>query len=327
MKPFVLLLLALLTATAAFAQRTFYTTGLGSGEWSDPAAWSLHPDQPQSGGVPAATDHVVIRHYLTHRCGEAYLHRGNVHISAGGVYEILSGFDSGAPYAFTGQAFDIAGALITTGDFRLQEASAAAGSTLTLRNSAQVFIGGSLVLNGSSQVTLQEPACGAVQTLGQVDFRSEQAFICGTGGIVAAKGVAVWDRQGTRIADSLKAALAAADRMCQDAAIFASGEACESRTALAAGKPLSSPSGPVLSIFPNPAAASQVYAVAEGFAAAEPVRAEVRSLTGQLLYELALTADPDGRVRMRNALPLQSGAYVLTFRSGHTAASGKLVIL
>jgi hypothetical protein len=324
MKPFVLLFLALLTATAALAQRTFYTTGLGSGEWNDPAAWSLHPDQPQSGGVPAATDHVVIRHYLTHRCGEAYLHRGNVRISAGGVYEILSGFDSGAPYAFAGQTFDIAGALITTGDFRFQEAASGA---LTLRNSAQVFIGGNLVLHGSSQVMLEDPACGAVQALGQVDFRSEQAFICGTGGIIAGKGVAVWDRQGLRIADSLKAALAAADRMCQEAAIFASGEACESRTPIAAGKPLSSPDAPVLSIFPNPAPAAQVYAVAEGFSAAEPVRAEVRSLTGQLLHELTLAADPDGRVRMRSALPLQSGAYILVLRNGHTAVSGKLVIL
>ncbi|MDX1907497.1 MAG: T9SS type A sorting domain-containing protein [Bacteroidia bacterium] len=315
MKNLFLFAACLLIALSAVAQRTFYTSGKGTGEWSDAQSWVVSGEA----GVPTAADHVVINHYLTHYATSGYTHRGNITVNTTGSYEIVSGFEQPADYVFAGQHFEVAGTLISTGDLTVRPA---ANGELQLLDGAFVVISRTLRLYTGAEVAIENGSCGALTVGHQVELYAGSR-LCGAGKLTVYQGVKVWTDTGREIADAEAARTEAARRMCEGLKLFTDEIACEAGQPLVTGG-LAQLSG--VTMYPNPSTDGRVYVFAESLVAGESVRLSLRSQMGQEIEALAALADENGILDVTFDLHVSPGLYLMVIEGEDLVRTLPLVI-
>jgi hypothetical protein len=236
MKKLSLTFLATLLALPFFAQPTYYTSGTGTGLWSDAASWELEGTENSPVGPPTAADHVVIRHSLTHFAESGYTHSGNVVIEKGATYEIISGFAATDRYVFAGESFDIHGSLITTADFQHQLTNSETHGLLTFHSTAMVFFGDDLILEGNAGVLMNNSKCGSANALEDVCFKGAGAYVCGSGNFVVGGKLRAWNVEGKELTSPEQAEAHIEGRVCEGFPFFSSSESCQNEEALVRGE-------------------------------------------------------------------------------------------
>ncbi|WNJ16452.1 T9SS type A sorting domain-containing protein [Pontibacter sp. G13] len=220
--PFVLLFT--IVYASVFSQNTLYTTGLGNQSWSDPASWTLDPQNPEPAGPPSAQDHLVINHPITYILDGDHVHTGDLHVGAYGNLELISFFGSGHTFGFSGEEMTIEGELLVSGDLEIDAQSPFSHSVLMIENQGLVTIGGDLNLDGHAGAMLEGSVCGAVQILGDLRLLSTANWLCGTGSMVVSGDVEMWDQQ--VLLESEIAEIYLAERICSEIYIYQSIEDC-----------------------------------------------------------------------------------------------------
>ena len=236
MKKLSLTFLATLLALPFFAQTTYYTSGTGTGLWSDAASWQLEGTENSPAGPPTAADHVVIRHSLTHFAESGYTHKGNVSIEKGATYEIISGFEATDSSIFAGENFDIHGSLITTADFQHQVTDSETNGLLILHPTAMMFLGDDLILEGNAGVVMNNSNCGSANAVQDVCFKGAGAYVCGSGNFVVGREVRAWDVAGKEITTPGQAKTHIESRVCEGFAFFSTSESCKNEEAIVSGE-------------------------------------------------------------------------------------------
>ncbi|GAB4413629.1 MAG: hypothetical protein OHK0039_20740 [Bacteroidia bacterium] len=232
MKNVSLLLLSVLLFASASAQRTLYTSGIGSGRWSDPQSWLDSPEGATVSQAPAATDHVVVRHYLTQTLSDTYIHTGNIRIEAGGVLELVE--KNSSSYTFAGARFEVLGGLICTGDFTHQRDSSAATGLLVVGATAQVVVLGDLTLEGEGGLLVDNASCGAFAVVGDLLLHGANTYVCGQGKVIVGDELRVWDGSFEVEHPTARTAVLAA-RTCETIRYFASETDCSLDSAIVTG--------------------------------------------------------------------------------------------
>ena len=235
MKNLLVILLISSLFSSLIAQQTFYTTGLGTGNWSDPNDWSLNEGEPGPVTPPTADDHVVINHHLTHYTSNTYIHTGMVKVNAGGTYEIITPREGANTYTYGGVAFDVSGTLIVSGDFQHQIAGSGAKGRMIFREGALVYLTQDLILNEAAQLIVNHTSCGAGQTFKNLQLRGQYALISGNGKFIVGGQTRVWNRSGEEVLDESAIKERLQQQMAEGFKLYASGSDCELANAFAVG--------------------------------------------------------------------------------------------
>ncbi|MDX2249102.1 MAG: T9SS type A sorting domain-containing protein [Bacteroidia bacterium] len=314
-----------------FSQNTFYTTGLGNGEWSDPQSWSLSENGTEPAGSPLASDHVVIRHYLTHRAEPGYTHTGNVSIQSSGTYEIVTGIENPGPYIFAGELFEAEGTLITISDFYQQNPDTDKNSKLHFISGSLIYINGNLALHGNAEVVADNKTCGATEISGDLWLKSTDVTICGEGSFVVNNRVRAWDVEKIEIEPTPAGLNYIQSLFCKGFNVYQSAEDCENEIPALTGSGLLRPfvkfESPELELFPNPISGSNVSLKADGFEADVNVSLTVRNLLGQTISTSSLHTDNEGYISQTLSHNLQPGTYVMIITSSSKRVAKQLRVL
>ncbi|MCB0838211.1 MAG: T9SS type A sorting domain-containing protein [Bacteroidetes bacterium] len=234
MKNFILLTL-LCSALQILGQQTYFTTGEGSGDYSDPASWTLTQGSKTPAGPPSAYDNLVINHYISHYAGRNYTHYGNITIGTNGTYEALTGIVNSGPYIFAGNLFKVDGTLMTIDDFHHQEEGSNGEGVLIFSHTSLVYINGDLVLNGSGQAVMNNVSCGAGQTVNDFCFKGPGSRVCGNGTFIVPEKIRAWNDLGQEITgEGLQAHIETL--ICDGFTFYKSTEACKQTTQVITGR-------------------------------------------------------------------------------------------
>lgn len=225
MKKLTLTTLTILAALFSFGQTTYFTTGLGTGAWSDLDSWKI--DNGDISSVPTAQDHVVINHTLTHFAENGYTHFGNITIGKNGSYEIVSGFDPSSVYIFAGEQMTIEGNLTTTADFQHQVANTEGSGILNMTASSTVYIGDDFILEANGGVVVNNSSCGAGISLNDVQIKGAGSYICGTGSFVVGEKVRAWSETGQELLSQEDSQTQIKSRVCRGFSFYSSSDDCQ----------------------------------------------------------------------------------------------------
>ncbi|MEZ4828094.1 MAG: T9SS type A sorting domain-containing protein [Bacteroidia bacterium] len=328
-----LLLITLLSTLSfsLFSQNTYYTTGLGDGEWSDPQSWSTIDNGTSPAGPPTTADHVVINHYITHRAEPGYTHSGNITVSASGTYEIITGIEAPGPYVFAGESFEVAGTLITISDFYLNNSNADQNSQAHFLNGSLIYINGTLGLFGHAEAVSDNNTCGSSEISGDLWLKSDEVNVCGEGSFVVNQRVRAWDSDGMEIEPTTAGLHYIQSLICKEFNIYASAEDCQNKipaiTGIGMPQTMSHADAPELSLFPNPISGSNVSIAVDGLDADANATLVIRNLLGQTISVSSLHTDFEGNISQTLSHNLQPGTYVMIITTSGKRAAKQLRVL
>ena len=231
MKNQILLITLLCSSLHFFGQQTYYTTGLGSGEFNDPASWTLTKGTTNTPlEAPSVRDNIEINHYLSHFTEKNYTHYGNVTVGTTGTYEVITGLIDPGAYIFAGEVFNVSGTLITINDFQHQLEGSEGDGVLIFGSTSLIYINGDLVMNASGQAVLNNTSCGAGQTINDLHFKGVGARICGSGTFIVPNKIRAWDAEGAEVRPTQAGVEYIESLICNGFNFFQTSEACEAPT-------------------------------------------------------------------------------------------------
>ncbi|MEZ4777247.1 MAG: T9SS type A sorting domain-containing protein [Bacteroidia bacterium] len=331
MKNLLLITLLFTFSLSVISQNTYYTTGLGEGEWSDPQSWSTEENGTEPAGPPTASDHVVISHYLTHLTEAGYTHTGNVTVRPSGTYEIITGIENPGPYVFSGESFEVEGTLITISDFYQSNNNADKNSSVHFINGSLIYINGNLGLYGNAEILSDNKTCGSTEISGDLWLKSTDVSVCGDGSIIVNKRVRAWDAEGMEVEPTPAGINYIQSLICKGFSIYASAEDCENQLPAFTGNGLFKTPGvvatPELALFPNPISGSNVSIKADGFEADENASLIIRNLLGQPISTSTLRTDAEGNISQTLTHNLQPGTYVMVITTNGKSVAKQLRVL
>lgn len=331
MKNLLLITLLITFSLSVFSQNTYYTTGLGQGEWSDPQSWSTIENGTEPAGPPSASDHVVISHYLTHQTEAGYTHTGNVTVQPSGTYEIITGIENPGPYVFSGESFEVAGTLITISDFYQSNNNADKNSSVHFINGSLIYINGNLGLYGNAEMLSDNKTCGSTEITGDLWLKSTEVRVCGDGSFIVNKRVRAWDAEGMEVEPTPAGIEYIQSLICQGFSIYTSAEDCENGISAFTGNSLFNTPGiavtPELVLFPNPISGSHVSIQADGFEADENASLIIRNLLGQPVSTSTLRTDREGNISQTFTHHLEPGTYIMVITTTDQSVAKQLRVL
>jgi hypothetical protein len=192
-----LILLLFLLSPHSFSQDVFYS--VQDGNWDLTSTWAMDDAglNPAT-AAPSIYDTVIIRDSIYQVVPSGHIHRGNVYILLGGVFDIFSGSGISEPYIFAGDSFVVYGKLVTSSDFHNQveftnPSSPDAFGLLIFGPQALVTIGDDLILNSKSVTQMDNAACGDGTSFDDMYFKGVGSRLCGNGKFFVPDKVRAWD--------------------------------------------------------------------------------------------------------------------------------------
>ncbi len=322
------LLLAICSFFPAHAQLRFYS--ISNGDWTNPITWSTQGSGiATSASVPGPTDEVIIRHHLQWTGDQSLSLQGKLSVDATGWLEIITGSGANEGFFFKGNEVLIRGKLTTTGDFYFSGNSPDEAGTFFFAKNARVSIGDDFILQGKSNIVLEQAPTTAFYLGDDLLFWGEDVRVSGEGSLIVKDQIMAQDANG-----ETKGALASpADQSSKGIAYF-SNENDRTKAisklvgAGAASETLSSAtewSSVALQVYPNPFSEEALTINLAGIPAGEMLTLEVVDIAGRVLLQRTALANPAGEINETWPLELSHGTYLLHARAAQMQVSTVLI--
>lgn len=195
MKQILLSILFSILVSFSLGQDTYYS--VADGKWGNLSTWAMDPTGTiPAVVVPTSNDTVYIRDSVHQTVPSGHIHRGNVFIAPGGIFEIFSGSGVSTPYIFAGDSFVVEGRLYTSSDFHNQKQFTAGSDgtgVLVFGVAALIDIGDDLIVNSNSFTLMNNALCGDGTSFDDMYFKGTQALLCGNGKFVIPDKLRAWN--------------------------------------------------------------------------------------------------------------------------------------